>query len=57
MKKIEWFNQDPRSASWLHKLNLKLGELVLVEGHTYRYSIERGGLDHVLTPVEPLRRP
>jgi hypothetical protein len=58
MRKIEeYFNQAPGSKGWLHKLGLKLNELVLVEGRTYRYSTERNGADHVLTPVEPLRRP
>ena len=55
MKKIDYFNQDPKGDGWLANLNLKVGQLVLVEGHTYRYSQDRGGLDHILTPVEPLR--
>ncbi len=51
MKSISYFNQDPKSSSWLHKLNLKVGELVRVEGRTYRFDVERKGLDCVLTPV------
>lgn len=55
MKTIEnYFDQNPRATGWLHKMGLKTNELVLVEGHTYRYSVENAGRDHVLTPAEPL---
>ena len=53
MRKIQWFNQDPKGPGWLADLGLKKGALVEVEGHTYRYNTERGGLDHVLEPIEP----
>jgi hypothetical protein len=55
MKTIRnYFDQNPRGTGWLHRLGLKANELVLVEGHTYRYSVENGGRDHVLTPAEAL---
>jgi hypothetical protein len=57
MKHLEWFNQDPKGPGWLVDMNLKPGTLVLVEGHVYRYSIEKGGLDHILTPVDSPRVP
>lgn len=56
MRKIEYFNADPNGKGWLHKLNLKPNELVLVGRRTFRYNTERnalsGTLDHILTPVE-----
>jgi hypothetical protein len=56
MRKIEeYFNQAPNGRGWLQDLRLRVNELVLVDGHTYRYTQERGGLDHVLTPAEPVR--
>ena len=55
MRRIDWFNRAPNAGGWLADSGLKVGALVEVNGHTYRYSTERGGpygLDHVLTPVE-----
>jgi hypothetical protein len=56
MRTIPYFNTDPKSGGWLAKAGLKVGELVQIQGlrGTYRYSIERDGQDHVLTPAEPL---
>jgi hypothetical protein len=56
MRKIDWFDQNPKGPGWLHRCALKPNELVLVEGHTYRYNMEKardGTLEHVLTPAEP----
>jgi hypothetical protein len=54
MRTLNWFDNDPKAPSWLHKSGLRSGELVLVAGHTYRYSVENEGRDHVLTPAEPM---
>jgi hypothetical protein len=54
MKKINYFDRSP-DGGWLHRMHLKVGELVLVGTRVFRYSTERQGLDHVLTPVEPQR--
>lgn len=55
MRQLDWFNRNPNAPqAWLSKLNLKIGEIVMVGGHMYRYSVERDR-DHVLTPVEPNR--
>jgi hypothetical protein len=52
MKEVDYFNCDPKSLGWLWRLKLKVGELVRVNGHVYRYGVEREGKDHVLTPVD-----
>lgn len=51
MRTIDYFNRDPNGKGWLKKLGLKPGELVKVNGQVYRYSVEREGREHVLTPV------
>lgn len=52
MRQLDWFNRNPSAPqAWLSKCGLKVGEVVLVGGHPYRYSIEKDR-DHVLTPVE-----
>lgn len=52
MKTINWFERKV----WLQDLRLQVGEVVMVEGHLYRYGVERakdGPQEHSLTPVEP----
>lgn len=55
MKRINYFDRNPNGKGWLAGLNLKPGEIVLVNGSTYRYSTERMGEDFVLTPVQAPR--
>lgn len=52
MKKVDYFNAAPNGKGWLAALRLRVGELVEVAGVVYRYSVERDGRDHVLTPVD-----
>lgn len=56
MKTINWFDWAPRGRGWLALAGLKAGELVLVNRQVYRYSVERQGTEHILTPVEPIRK-
>lgn len=54
MRKLDWFNRNPNAKdAWLAKLSLKQGELVEVNGHVYRYTVEGkdDAREHVLTPV------
>lgn len=52
IERVEYFDAAPRGKGWLHTLRLRVGELVEVAGVVYRYSVERDGRDHVLTPVD-----
>ena len=48
MKNIEFLKPGLHLAD----LKLKVGELVKVWGVTYRYTIEKDGTEHVLTPAQ-----
>jgi hypothetical protein len=52
MKSVDWFDRKV----WLADLRLRDGEVLCVQGHTYRYVTERdkasGRLEHVLIPVD-----
>lgn len=51
MRTVDYFNRK----IWLGDLKLRPGEVVLVEGHQYRYSLEHprdNVTHHILTPVK-----
>ena len=51
MRKLDWFNRNPKAENcWLAQLGLKQGELVLVNGHVYRYGFD--GKEHFLQPAQ-----